>query len=231
MSPVLIGIGLVGALAILVGVLIAISHRRKRARAASFEHLALSMGLAYQRKADKDFRNAWATLPQIPRKGDIQHLMFGEHEGVPITLFRHRYVVSTGQTTAVIVHWVFSAEAPDWPEIHLKRRSRLARALGRASRVTNDPDFNSAWIIKSEDDAFARTLLSAPLRQFLMTPPVEKHLARASWHIVGGKLCAVLRANLTASLVETQIHRLHEAQAAIAKRDPANRGQLIGSEQ
>ena len=133
------------------------SRMKERARSGSFQSLAAELALAYEPKAPRDFRDAWAVLPEIPKQGDIQHLLYGAHGDAPITAFRHRYVVSTGHSAVTIVNWVFSTEVPNWPEIHLKPRAFLARTLGKRSNVVlDDLRFDGRWVVKAPDRAFAR---------------------------------------------------------------------------
>lgn len=195
---------------IAVSAAIASTKLRERSRSEAFVQLASEFDLTYEIKAPRDFRDAWAVLPEIPKQGDVRHLIYGIHDGIPITLFRHRYVVSTGQSAAVIFHWVFSTEAPDWPEVHIKPRSFFARAFGKRSNVVlDDEHFDRHWAIKTKDRAFARTFLSPHTREFLEAPRADTKKVRENWHVVGGKLCCVVRANLDAPTVREEIRRLH----------------------
>lgn len=192
-----------------IGAIVSAQKRKERAKKEAFEDLATDMGLTYEENAPTDFRDAWSVLPEIPKQGEVHHLMYGTLDGLPVTFFRHRYVVSTGQTTAVIIHWVFSSEVPDWPEVHIKRRSFFARAFGGRSTVTNDDRFNREWIVKTDDPAFARTLLREQAIELIGAPRPDSKRLRESWHVVGGKLCCVVRASLDAPALRTQARRLH----------------------
>ena len=201
---------------IAVSATVASTKLRERSKSEAFEKLARELDLTYEPKAARDFRDAWAVLPEIPKQGDVHHLIYGAHRAVPLTLFRHRYVVSTGQSAAVIIHWVFGAEAPNWPEVHLKRRSAIARALGKRSNVTEDEDFDRRWVIKTKDASFARALLGPGTREFLAAPRHDGKKIRENWHIVGGKICCVVRSNLDAPGVREQIQRLYTMLATVS---------------
>jgi len=223
---------MVGAIAILVTiglVIVALAifawrHARTRERQTdqSLRDLAQQRGLVYEHKADDDFRKAWSVLPELPNTGAVHHLLYGDVDGLPVTLFRHRYVVNTGQATAVILHWVVSTDVPDWPELHLKRRSALARAFGARSRVCEDPEFDKRWVIKAKNPALARDLLRPqvlPLLDFedgaSQHPPTLRKSLRG-WHIVHGKLCAVFRGKFDADSIPPAISRVGAVRAAIA---------------
>jgi hypothetical protein len=195
---------------IAVSAAIASTKLREKSRSEAFAQLASELDLTYEPKAPRDFRDAWAVLPQIPKQGDVHHLIYGAHAGVPVTTFRHRYVVSTGQSAAVIMHWVFSTEVPDWPEVQIKRRSAIARAFGKRSNIVlDDEHFDRHWIIKTKNPAFARAMLSPATREFIAGPRADGKKYREMWHIVGGKLCCVVRTNLDAAGVREELRRLH----------------------
>ena len=224
------------ALGAIVGLAVASQRRRERAKSESFQRLAAELGLAYEPKGGKDFRDAWTVLPQIPRQGEVHHLMYGEIDGAPVTFFRHRYVVSTGQATSVVVHWVFSTEVASWPEIHIKRRGALRRMLGgRSANASEDDLFNRAWVVKSDDRAFARAFLNERVRGVLGESVRDsRRKIRESWHVVGGKLCCVTRVTADESIIRRQAHRLLTMRAAASgERGSEASGavrQLIGSE-
>lgn len=225
---------LVLAAGAVVAVTIASQRRRERAKSESFQQLAHELGLAYEPKAPRGFRDEWTVLPQIPKQGDVAHLMYGQISDVPVTFFRHRYVVSTGQATSVIVHWVFVTPAPNWPEVHLKRRSLLRTLLGGRSTITDDHRFNLEWVIKTPDPAFAKALLNARVRAFLEEPErADGKKVRETWHVVAGNLCCVTRTTATDALIRRQARRLLDMRALVSgERAPSGRAtdQLIGSD-
>ncbi|MEO1129028.1 MAG: hypothetical protein AAFX05_04875 [Planctomycetota bacterium] len=229
-----------GALLVVVGVFIVLgvraSIRAKKARDAGLADWAVQAGLVHEDKGDKDFRKAWSVLPEIPNQGEIHHLMYGEIDGTSVTLFRHRYVVSTGQTTMVIIHWVISSDIPDWPELHLRKRSGFAKMLGARSNVASDAAFDRHWVIKAKNPGFAAAMLRPHVMQLLSptahgTSPRQHRLASKrlrGWHLLQGKLCAVYRGGMQPQDLDAAVGNLIAVREAIANEQQAN--QLIGSE-
>lgn len=172
-------------------------HRRTSAMRAKVQAGAESLGLVYEPKGERAFRDAWSAVPGLPKRGEVHHVMFGEYAGLPVTCFRHRYVVSTGQSTAVIIHWVFSTDTPEWPEMHLHRRSWLGRVFHVRSGVSEDIAFDRAWVIRTKSREFCAGVLSERVREFLMRPTTHiSKRAAPRWHFVGGKACMVVRADI-----------------------------------
>jgi hypothetical protein len=199
------------------------SRSQAERRNRGLVELAADLGLEHLDKADTEFRDAWSALPGIPRSGECRHVMFGALGGLPVTAFRHRYVVSTGQSTQVIFHWVFSTDVPHWPATHLKPRSGLARLLGKRSGVSSDPALDRAWVIKAEDRAFADTLLGPPVRSLLAEQlQGERWVRGRRWHVLEGKLCLVNRGNLSDERVRAGFAALESMLAAIG-REPVGR--------
>lgn len=169
-------------------------HRRNSADTARIRGAFEAAGLHYEAKGDAEFASAWSVVPGLTKRGTVHHVAFGDYRELPVTAFRHRYIVHTGQGAAVILHWVFATDTPQWPSIHLRRRSWMARAVGLRSRVTDDAAFNRMWAVKTKDPKFAEELLSPAVRALLM--PLNTEFSRWStpqWHFVGGKVCFVVR--------------------------------------
>jgi hypothetical protein len=185
------------------------TRRKLRAKRNTIEAEVGALGLHYEAKGDTAFRDAWSALPGLPKRGDVRHVCFGEYRGLPVTAFRHRYVVSTGQSSASVVHWVFSTDTPHWPALHLRRRSGLGRLLGMRSTITGDPEFDRMWVVKAESEGFAAEVLGDSVRGFLMRPePVMARWATVRWHFVGGKACLVVRGEVKADAVGPALDHL-----------------------
>ena len=190
-------IGCVVALLLVFGVVIVGTRSRQQALNAKIRAGAESLGLVYEPKGERAFRDAWSAVPGLPKRGEVHHVMFGAYDGIPVTCFRHRYVMNTGQSAAVIIHWVFSTDTPHWPEVHVQRRAWLARVCGVRSRVSEDEAFDRAWAIKAKSREFAADLLSSDVRAFLAHPTAHiSKWASPRWHFVGGKVCMVVRADI-----------------------------------
>ncbi len=206
---------------VLTAVMVVRTKRRRGQRSGELAELASSLGLEHIDKADSAFRDAWAELPGIPKAGECRHVMYGSLGGLAVTAFRHRYVVSTGQSTQVIHHWVFSTDVPEWPATHLRPRAGIARMLGVRSRVSSDELFDRAWVIKTDDPAFADTLLGPAVRELLREQLGGERWVRARrWHVFRGKLCMVTRRDLSAGQVRAGFDALEAMMRAIA-REPA----------
>ncbi len=222
------------ALAVVATIVAVAAHKRhERSRSESFRRLAGELGLEYREKADREFRDAWTALPQIPKKGDVHHLMYGEIDEHPVTLFRHRYVISTGQGTNVIVHWVLSTEVPAWPELHIKRRGAVRAILGGRSDVSEDERFNRQWSVRTDDPQFARALLNARVRELLERPRrASRRRGRETWHVIGAKLCCVVRGSRDADDLRHDAARLLKMRSAISGEQVSTtrRRQFIGSD-
>ncbi len=181
----------------ILGVLIVGTRHRQRMTNANIQGIAESLGLLYEAKGERAFRDAWSAVPGLPKRGDVNHVIFGDYAGLPVTCFRHKYVVSTGQSTAVIVHWVFATDTPHWPAMHVHRRNWVSKALKMRSHVSEDAAFDRAWSIKAESKEFCAGMLTEPVREFLARPTT--HITKRvspKWHFVGGKACMVVRADI-----------------------------------
>ncbi len=212
-------ISFIALLAVSVGLIAIVKSKEQRTkRSKELEALAASLGLEHLTKGDTAFRDAWSALPGIPKTGECRHVMFGSLDGMPVTAFRHRYVVSTGQSTQVIFNWVLSTDIPAWPAVQLKPRSGLARMFGGRSRVSGDDAFDRAWVIKAEDPAFAEALLGPDVRGLLMAQlRGERWVRIRRWHVFEGKLCMVTRSNLSADRVREGFGALASMLAAIGR--------------
>ena len=184
-------------------------HRRNSADTARIRGAFEAVGLHYEAKGDAEFAAAWSVVPGLTRRGTVHHVAFGDYREIPVTAFRHRYIVNTGQGAAVILHWVFATDTPQWPSIHLRRRSWVARAVGLRSRITDDALFNRMWAVKTKDPKFAEELLSPGVRALLMEPaPTQTRWSAPQWHFVGGKVCLVVRGSLKAAHFESALDQL-----------------------
>jgi hypothetical protein len=206
----------IAAMFAVMALIVLVRKRQRGVHAKNLHDAAVELGLRYEAKGDTAFRDAWSALPGIPNRGEVRHVCFGEYRGLPVTAFRHRYVVSTGQSSAAVVHWVFATDTPQWPALHLRRRSSFGRLLGMRSAVTGDPAFDRAWVVKAESEAFAAEVLSAGVREFLMRPePVIARWATVRWHFVGGKVCLVVRGGVRTPSLALALDHLVEMWTAL----------------
>jgi len=202
-------LGILVGIVAFAGLMIFLAHRHQRTQDAGIRAAADQLGLVYEPKGERAFRDAWSAIPGLPKRGDVHHVMFGEYAGVPVTCFRHKYMVNTGQSHAVVMHWVFSTDTPTWPTVHLRRRWWLARLLGVRSGVSNHGAFDREWSIKTDSKPFAAELATEKVREHLALP--TSHISRwgsPRWHFVGGKACMVVRGDIKADNLRAGLDHL-----------------------
>ena len=168
---------------------------------------AESLGMAYQKSADGEFRKAWHALPDTPKHGKTQHVLFGIVRDVEVTAFQHTTTTMAGSTPIVIVKSVYSCPVPGWPDLEIRRRGALGRwmfGFGTAGGVrTGDVRFDREWQATSEDRRFLEELLSSDrLRAFITGKQSVK------WRVVKGRLCLIYQGSLRGDRVGTSIDRL-----------------------
>ena len=182
----------------------------------AYAELAGRLGLGYLPKSDADFQKAWTKLPEVGRGGKVLHVVFGEIDGVGVTAFRHRMVVSTGQTTMVINTWVVAADTPDWPDVGVTKLPLLQRLAWRSLGVTDDEAFDKRWKVSTKNRPFARDLLGEPLRAIIQASGAKGRRWRAhAWRLFGAKLCLIVRSDLDASALSDAIDTLLAATRAV----------------
>ena len=180
--------------------------KRRRRRHEHLADVAARHNLTIRQKESDAFRDAWTVLPEISQQGRIKNVLFGQDEDVNLTIFEHNYTVQTGQAPITIYHTIFAAEAPDWPETRISRRSMLDRVSGIFTSGpgirTGDHHFDAARIVKSEQERFAQKLLHPHMRRFLL----EKD--DVVWHIIGGHVCLVYGGSMRTDRLDASIDRL-----------------------
>jgi hypothetical protein len=213
LAPVIAGI-VTAALMILValGVAVMLVMRSRQLRARLAE-MAAELGLNYQRKADRSFRDAWSVVPEVKKAGTIKHVMAGRVGGLDVTVFQHSYVVFAGQAPVVITHSIYSTPAPGWPNINVARRgwfSRWALKRGRcAELLTGDNSFDTERVVRTADHEFAAWLLGPEMRALLLEDD------RVTWQIVEQQLCLVYRGALKPEKIRVSVDRLRRFWAAV----------------
>lgn len=200
--------GVVVAASIIPGLVMLIiysSRRRKQLAAAMSQEYArlgfTSIGVPAKGSRDALFRN-FAHLPFLKHgsKG-ISSAASGVLDQTPIELIVHTYIVSTGKSAHTVHHTVASCGCPPgWPTMTMTPEHalhKIAGMLGYTDIRVESEAFNRAWHVKSDDEAFAVTLLSPALQAWM-----ESNSRNESWHIGHGRVCRVRRAVLVPEAIE-----------------------------
>lgn len=181
---------------------------RKGPRRGRAEVAANDFGLSYLAKADTSFRSAFGELPELPRNATVKHVMTGDLDGRPITVFESSYMIYTGQTMMQVAYTVYAVEAPDWPSTHITRRNwfgRIALKLGRQpGLLLDDPQFNSRFKVRTENDDFAIALLSPEMQAFML----QKMNVR--WRINDGRVCLCYSGTLKPQRLPASLERMRQ---------------------
>lgn len=169
---------------------------------------AHELGLHYLAEGDKEFKAAWALIPEVSRSGKVEHVMFGTREGVEVTAFQHTMMVQTGQAPITVIRSIFSCETPVLPRTVIRRRTifgRLFKAMGLwKGLLTGDARFDLHFRVDSEDEAFARALLNDPLRAHIL----RKH--DVTWRLQDARLCLIYSGKMRGERVPASFERLLE---------------------
>ena len=179
--------------------------RRRLGRA---ETAATEFGLSYLAKADKSFRSEFGELAELPRNATVKHVMTGDLDGRPITVFESSYMIYTGQTMMQVAYTVYAVDAPNWPSTHITRRNwfgRMAMKLGRQPGLLLDnPQFNSRFKVRTENDDFAIALLSPEMQTFML----QKMNVR--WRIKDGRVCLCYSGTLKPARMPASLERMRQ---------------------
>jgi hypothetical protein len=170
--------------------------------AEAAEHL----GLSYAAAADKEFRNRYRDLPEVPGNARIKHVVEGELDGRALVVFESSYMIYTGQTTIPVANTVYAVASPDWPVVHVTPRgvlSRLYNKLGVATGLRlENPDFNARFSIKTDDEDFAIALLGPDMQAFMLTK------TRVRWRVGRGRVCLTYSGTLKPDRLEMSLDRM-----------------------
>ena len=183
-------------------------HNRNRPRLGRAETAAHEFGLSYLAKADKSFRSQFGELPELPRNATVKHLIRGEFDGRPITVFQSSYMMYTGQVFMQIAYTVYGVDAADWPVTHITRRNwfgRLALKLGRQSGfLLDNPQFNARFKVRTESEDFAIALLSPEMQAFMLTK------TNVRWRIKDGRVCLCYSGTLKPARMTASLDRMRQ---------------------
>jgi hypothetical protein len=176
-----------------------------RGSAAAAE-AAEQLGLSYAAAGDKEFRSRFRDLPEVPGNARIKHVLEGELDGRALVVFESSYTIHTGQATIPVANTVYAVSSPDWPGTQITPRNALSRLLfrlgvGSALRL-EDPQFNSRFSVKTDDEDFAIALLGPDMQAFMLTK------TQVRWRIGRGRVCLTYSGTLKADRLETSLERM-----------------------
>ncbi|MFG0253239.1 MAG: hypothetical protein ACF8NJ_10235 [Phycisphaerales bacterium JB038] len=177
-----------GVVAIIVCLVVAVKRASER-KAAERDRALEAQGL--QQLDEETIPGALAWVGSLKKlSGGVKNITrawSGEWEGRPVECVQHRYVVSTGQTTAVIQHRLAALPVPTiWPDLQLGEENiftRIGSAIAGEDLQLEDEAFNKRWRIRTKDEAFTILLLSPELQQHLRQAPRGQQ-----WFIIDGRL-------------------------------------------
>ncbi|MCB9838979.1 MAG: hypothetical protein H6813_06530 [Phycisphaeraceae bacterium] len=201
------------AIAVVAGIVLfvtVLAVRASRTRTAAWRERADAVGdaidLDFDHEPTKEFHKDYLFLPEIKKSGKTNRVARGTIAGREALFFEHSYVVSTGQSSHTVYHCVYSTDAPKWPELSVTPRnpiSKLFRKLGiRRGMLLDDPRFNQAFVVRSEDEPFAVTLLTPMMQAFMLEKP------NARWRISNGRVFLIYRGSLKLDRMPATVDRL-----------------------
>lgn len=152
-------------------------------------------------------RRRYEDLPGLNRmRGEVKAAYRADLDGRALTIFQHTFSTMVGSTPVTVHHTVYGCAAPRWPTVKIAPRrffSRVALAFGKASGVMlENHDFNRAFWVGAEDEAFAVTLLSPAMQAFLLERPDLR------WRIRGGEVVLIYRGPLKPQRMGGSFERL-----------------------
>jgi len=167
---------------------------------------AEAMGFSYAPKADRPTLRAWRFLPEVPRGATLKHVMSGEVDGIPLTIFESSYVIMAGNTIIPVMSTLYAASAPPWPKLDVHPRNLLGRLLmtlgWRRGLMLENESFNRTFKLKTANEDFAVTLLGPDMQSFLLSKPNVK------WRLGSGHACLVYSGKMKPDRLHASIQRM-----------------------
>jgi len=166
--------------AVVVGLIVVVAVGSRKQREQQIAEIFAQSGLVRERKPfDSGADARWvpfASLPQLKGgAGRVTWCASGAIDGHEVVAIEHRYVVSTGQVTAVVVHTCVACRCPDfWPAIELKAEHllhRLADRLGASDLEVESERFNRRWRVSASDTDLALAILTPEVQAMLEDAP------------------------------------------------------------
>lgn len=197
--------------AVVLIVIVALASGARRKSDQNLAGVLQHTGLVRHNKpfsAGPDFR--WQPFSQLPAlKGGPKRVSWvatGAVEKRDVFAIEHKYVVSTGQVTAVITHTAVACRCPAfWPSIELKPETifhRLADRLGASDLELESERFNRRWRVATDDPDLALAILTPEAQSMLETAPRPE-----TWHIGNGWIRVVRRSAIKPEELPAYVRR------------------------
>ncbi len=205
--PIILGaIVLVATLAVASAVIRGGGQPRARRR-SSGEANAERLGLTLTKKPDAELASRCRLVPGSARSGKVSGVYEGFVGDQELLVFTNTYVVQTGHAPISVPQTIYALRIPEWPSTRVGVRTRSRRFLDRLMRrkrfELENPAFNDAFTVRSNDEAFAATLLSPEVQEFLLDKT-----RGVSWRIGQGYLCLIYPGALRPDRMEASLRRL-----------------------
>lgn len=180
---------------IVLATIVAVAAIAKKSRDAAAREVLDRSGMTRQAKpfaTDSDPR--WRPFANIRAlKGGHKRVTWaacGSVDGRDVIGIEHRYVVSTGQTTVVIVNTCVATRCPGfWPLIELKPKGllhrigdQLGKRVGIERFALESESFNQRWRVETLDLDQATAILTPQVQEMLaQAPRSEKWRIGQGW--------------------------------------------------
>lgn len=200
-------------------VILALASGARRKASQNLDQVFHDIGLVRQDKpfaSGTDFR--WQPFSKLPTlKGGAKRVTWaatGTIDGRDVLAIEHRYIVSTGQVTAVITHTVIACRCPAfWPSIELRPETvfhRLADRLGASDVELESERFNRRWRVQTSNPDLALAILTPEVQSMLETAPRQE-----TWSIGDGWIRVVRRAGIKPDDLPAYLRRPLDLLAAV----------------
>ncbi len=180
-----------------VVMLIAAAVAAQKKRKAAIDALFAELGFTLVRKPDIAASEAiWEPFSYFKHlkygAKKVKWFATGKIDGRDVTVIEHLYTVSTGQSTATIMHVCVACPCPmHWPMVELRGEhvfDRLAHALGSSELKLESEAFNRRWLISAQDEDHAIMLLTPEVQELLSdSPGGESWAIGRGWARLSGK--------------------------------------------
>lgn len=167
----------------------------------------VSLGLTRHSRGARPDPDSTLNLAGFFQTGSGSLRFSGDLDGRGLAIFQHQYMIFAGTTTIPVIHTVYVVEvSPHWPSVTIARRSPwswIGRLFGRSpGLMLDDPNFNRAFRVNTENEDFAIALLAPDLQRFLLTK------RGVTWRISLGRLALFYSGKLRENRIAPSLDRL-----------------------
>ncbi len=167
----------------LVAAAIVLAIRHHKARIAAFQAWAAQRGFTFVEKdhgLERTFRGFTPFGVGSGRKASF--VLFGDHAGIPSTLFQYRYTTGSGKNQTTHTYRILAMRMPlDGRGLDIKREHfghKLVDALGGEDIDFESDAFSRRFWVKCRDRRFAYDVITPRMQEWLMADG-ERHW---QWH-------------------------------------------------